>query len=216
MAKPQQGDVTGLEAGIDRLQAPGAAQQESRPDQQDEGEGDLGGDQRAHPPPPFGDAAPAGREGVAQILPRRPQGREEGAEDADRERGQEGEEEDRPVDAEALPVEHPGRGERGQEAARAARRGTSPRAPPASASTTLSITKGRASAGRLAPSARRTVASPRRASERARKRFATLAAAISSTSATAPSSTSRSGPVGPRRSRRRGTTAAPYPWSASG
>jgi hypothetical protein len=63
-----------------------------------------------------------------------------------------------------------------------------PRAPPTSASTTLSVSSCRTSRLRPAPSAERTTSSRWRAEPRASCRFATLAQAISSTKPTAASS----------------------------
>ena len=73
------------------------------------------------------------------------------------------------------------------------RRETSSSAPPASDSTRLSVTSCRARRDALAPIAARTVSSRCRATPRARKRFATLAHAISSTQPTPAANTSRAG-----------------------
>ncbi len=70
---------------------------------------------------------------------------------------------------------------------------SSPSAPPATASTALSVSSCRAMAQRLAPSAVRSANSPSRTVARTSSRWATLAHAISSTSATAPSRTSSAG-----------------------
>ena len=64
-----------------------------------------------------------------------------------------------------------------------------PHAPPATASSTLSVKSSRISRRRPAPSAARIASSGERAAARASARLATFAAAISSTSATAPQST---------------------------
>ncbi len=72
-----------------------------------------------------------------------------------------------------------------------------PSAPPASASTALSVSSWRMTRQRPAPSALRTAISLARAVPRASSRFATLAHAINSTKTTAPTRTRSAGAVSP-------------------
>ena len=73
----------------------------------------------------------------------------------------------------------------------------SPSAPPASASSTLSVSSWRTSRRREAPSAARIATSRSRVATRASIRLATLAQAISRTSPTAPRKTSSAGRISP-------------------